>query len=134
MPVERLDDGSCRVLQSPGVVQGVAAGDIIDTRPDGTFRMIRHGGNVVVQVYAPRVLLDSLHGVLEEGISELGGRLDGRDAKKATGVLVYTIPIIAGFDAIDAVMRPIEGTADVDWLYANVYSDDGTPLNWWPAR
>lgn len=134
VPVERLDDGSCRVLQSPGLAQGIAAGDIIDVRPDGTFRTIHRGGNVVVQVYAPRDVLGALHEVLEPHIAELGGWLDGRGAKQTTGSLVYTIPITAGFDAIDAVMRRIEGNAGVDWLYGNVYADDGTPLDWWRAQ
>jgi hypothetical protein len=60
----------------------------------------------------------------------LGGRLDGGYSR----MLVLTIPLAAGFDAVaaafDDAVRRHPGSA---WLYGNVYdpSDGITPLNWW---
>jgi hypothetical protein len=60
----------------------------------------------------------------------LGGHLDGGYSR----MLVLTIPLAAGFDAVaqalDDAVRRHAGSA---WLYGNVYdpSDGMTPLNWW---
>lgn len=132
VPVEPLSGNRWRVLQSPGVVLGVAADDVIELIPDGEFNVISRGRNVCVQVYAPSTRLDGIHGILDPLIHGLGGRLDGRVARNTIGVLVYTIPVDAGFPAIETVVKSVEDLPSVEWFYGNVYAADGvTPLNWW---
>jgi hypothetical protein len=65
-------------------------------------------------------------------VIELRGWLDGKAAKE----LVYTIPVSAGFPAIEGLFSEVKAAyPDVEWYFGNVYDErDGvTPLNWWLA-
>ena len=60
----------------------------------------------------------------------LGGRLDGR----ADRVLVFTIPVEAGFGRVEDVFgRFAGGHPGYEWYYGNVCdpADGVTPLGWW---
>jgi hypothetical protein len=124
--VEVLEGGRYRLLYSPGFVVGVAAGDEIELLDEaGNFRVVRRGGNHAVQVFSrERVqpLRDELAGRVRE---QLSGTLDGG--------LVFTIPLSAGFRAIEALFDDFVRThAGTEWLYGNVYDPDtGRPLGWW---
>jgi hypothetical protein len=116
-----------RVLFSPGLVYGVAAGDEVEVQADGSFSVVRRGFNLAVRVL-------SRHGVaacapaLIRRVQDLGGRLDGRVAHG----LVFTIPIAAGFGATERVFREAAQAHDgLVWEYANVYDADGRALGWW---
>jgi hypothetical protein len=114
-----------RLVKSPGLLFGVAAGDLIELNPDNSPRVIERGGNVCVQVYCrPSGPLEK---ILTPRFAALGGRLDGSTPKN----LVYTVPVTVGFPAIEAVLKDLE--SPVDWLYGNVFdpADGITPLNWW---
>ena len=52
--VERLEDDSYIVLHSPGLVEGIAAGDVIRvTDPKlGLFEIVTRGGNISVKFAA----------------------------------------------------------------------------------
>ena len=77
---ELVGDRRYRVLSSPGFVLGVAAGDEIElSGEDGQFRVLRHGGNLAVQLFSKEPVRgfreslaakvrDSLKGVLDGGI------------------------------------------------------------------
>ncbi|HVV87276.1 MAG TPA: DUF4265 domain-containing protein [Kofleriaceae bacterium] len=126
---ERQGHGRYRVLRSPGLVQGVAADDIIDVDGNGDFHIVIRGGNVSVHVLAIRDM-PRLEAVLRPALEALGGRLDG----KAPKLLVFTVPLSAGFVSIEeALNRTLRGFADAEWYFGNVYDpvDGVTPLNWW---
>ena len=134
LPVADLGDGRYRLLSSPGFVEGLAADDVFELDADAPLghRVVRRGGNLCVWYYHPEPVGETDAIVAEvSGIAEsLGGRLDGGYSR----MLVLTIPLAAGFDAVaraldDAVRRHPASS----WLYGNVYdpADGVTPLNWW---
>jgi hypothetical protein len=129
--VERIGPGRYRVLASPGLLEGFAAGDEIELAPEQSsgHRVTKRGGNVCVQFFwgddASRPWEE-----LERQVATLGGRLDGQ----TPGLLVFTIPIAAGFPAIESVFYEAEKRyPGCRWVYGNVYdpADGVTPLEWW---
>ena len=50
-------------------------------------------------------------------------------------VLLFTIPVSATFPVIEATLDDfVAGDPGAEWLFGNVYADDGrTPLDWWVA-
>ena len=134
LPVVELGDGRYRLLASPGFVEGLAAGDEFELDPDAPLghRVVRRGGNLCVWFYHSEPLSESseVTADVRRVAESLGGHLDGGYSR----MLVLTIPLAAGFDAVarafdDAVRRH----AAASWLYGNVYdpADGATPLNWW---
>ena len=131
VPVEPLGGERYRLLASPGLLDGLAAGDVFDRHPDGRYDVVEHGGNVCVQVYfAEHDPGERVEGVLVPEVTALGGWLDGR----TPGVAVFTIPVSAGFAAIEGVLEGwIGDEPHARWSYANVYGPDGDQLRWWEA-
>ena len=134
LPVVPLGGRRYRLLASPGFVEGLAAGDEfeLDTGAIRGVRVLRRGGNLCVWFYHSEPLDETSDATADvRGVAEsLGGSLDGGYSR----MLVLTIPLAAGFDAVaaafDEAVRRHGGSA---WLYGNVYdpSDGITPLNWW---
>jgi hypothetical protein len=123
---EALPDGGHRLLHTPGLVLGVAAGDVIEPRGDGTEFTIRsRGGNLAVQVHGPPDVALSI----EPDIRGLGGWHDG-GVKDLT---IYTVPVRAGFSRLESVLDSLVAREPaMEWYYGNVYDDDGeTQLFWW---
>ena len=127
--VEQLGTTTYKLIQSPGLVLGIAAGDTFELLPDRRISVISRGQNLCIQLY-----VGSRNSALErfatDSLAALGGRLDGESASQ----LVYTAPVSAGFPAIEEVLREIVSRFPTcEWYYGNVYDpDDGvTPLNWW---
>jgi hypothetical protein len=117
-----------RVLYTPGFVEGLAAGDVLQlTGSDGQFRVVARGGNIALKVAVQGPIAARLPH-LNSGIEAMGGRLDGSLETAA----VWTIPHQAGvFDGIETLMQATLGPDD-GWWYGNVHAEDGeTPLGWW---
>jgi uncharacterized protein DUF4265 len=130
--VEPLGNGEYRILYSPGLVEGIAAGDVIHvTDPGlGLFDVLVRGGNVAVKLGAPEPLEPSLAAVCAD-VEALGGRLDGAIERAA----VWTIPVSAGFAQIEKAMAAaVARIPGAEWWYGNVYDDEGKPLGWWMGR
>jgi Domain of unknown function (DUF4265) len=130
VPVEILGDGRYRLLASPGLLDGLAAGDVFVRHDDGAYEVAEHAGNLCVQVWFPGNDPGArLEAELVPAVITLGGWLDGR----TPGVATFTIPVAVGFQAVEALfdgwVADLEG---VGWSYANVYGPDGdTQLGWW---
>jgi hypothetical protein len=133
VPVEELGPNHFRLLHSPGMVEGLAAGDEIEIARDEElgFRVIRRSGKVCAWFYMDvreRQLLEN-HPIRQD-VEELGGRLDGG----APGLLVFTFPPPVNLARIEEVLSgwvtKIPGSS---WMFGNVYDprDGKTPLNWW---
>lgn len=133
--VEEVAENRYRLLRSPGLVPGLAAGDefeLADNESHG-YRLLKHGGNVCVQMFFPHHS-EICRQVLEPLIAEISGTLDGELNLNERSTLVFTIPVTSGFPAIEAVMEQAQTLSpDCEWYYGNVYdAEDGvTPLNWW---
>ena len=50
--VEDRGAGTYRLLQSPGFVLGLAADDVFELEPGGTFKLLRRGGNISIQMFS----------------------------------------------------------------------------------
>ena len=128
--VADLGAGRFRLLYSPGLVQGIAAGDEFRLRDDdGRFDVLSRAGNLALQVYS-REPVGQLRAALVARVSALNGTLDGAIERG----LAFSVPLAAGFPAIEAVFnRWVEEHPGWEWYYGNVYStaDGVTPLNWW---
>jgi hypothetical protein len=134
LPVVALGQGRYLLLASPGVVEGLAAGDELelDASLAAGYRVLRRGGNLCVWFYHahPVDATDTATADIRAVAESLGGRLDGGYSR----MLVVTIPLAAGFDAVAAALDDaVRRHAGSTWLYGNVYdpSDGVTPLNWW---
>ncbi|UZN02625.1 hypothetical protein [Cellulomonas sp. S1-8] len=82
-------------------------------------------GNLAIHVFAPADQGDDLF----RRMSALGGRRDGQ----TPSLTVYTVPVAAGFSAIEAILADFTRShPSAEWYYGNVYDNDGvTPLRWW---
>lgn len=125
--VEHLRASRYRLLRSPGLVLGLAAGDVVEVQ-NGGFRLIDRGMNLCIQIFSDSSLSE-LQRALDPQLGILGGRLDGQ----TTRVLVYTVPVAAGFQSVERALREIVGKfPGAQWYFGNVYDPtDGRPLNWW---
>ena len=126
--VERMGDNRYRIVSSPGMVQGLAANDIIalDGEHPTNFRLLRRGGNVCIHVFCAILQRDAIEVALTRELGRIGGVLDGTMGE--TG-LCYTISVQAGFSVIEAALERVVGE---EWSYSNIYDPEtGAPLNWW---
>lgn len=134
LPVAEVGPNCYRLVSSPGMVEGLAADDLfaIDREDDLGYKVIRRGGNVCAWFFfdAPGRNRGPEADRIREAVEGIGGRLDGG----GHCVLVFTIPVSAGFPAIadlfDGARERIPGST---WMYGNVYDpkDGHTPLGWW---
>jgi hypothetical protein len=127
--VERLDSGHYRVLYTPGLVEGIAAGDTIriTDRTLGHFEVVSRGGNIAVKLASDQPI-GALAALVSAELEPLGGRFDGALRHAA----VWTVPVSAGFEKIESVMsRATAATPASNWWYGNVYDGEGEPLRWW---
>jgi hypothetical protein len=128
--VEALGGERFRLLYSPGFVQGIAAGDVFRLlNEDGDFVVLSRAGNLAVQVFHTEPV-EPIKAELTRRVEQLGGVLDGGIERG----LVFTLPLRAGFPAVEALFnRLVEEYPGLEWYYGNVYdrNDGVTPLNWW---
>ncbi|GGS48917.1 DUF4265 domain-containing protein [Actinokineospora fastidiosa] len=124
-----------RLTASPGLAMGAAAGDLLTVAPDHSFTVVERGGNIAVHVSAPAEAAADLSS-LRAAVERMGGRCDGvgwtRD--RTASLTVFTIPLSAGWSAIESAMNAYQARVPTgEWYYVNVYdpADDTTPLNWW---
>jgi len=118
-----------RVLFTPGLVYDIAADDEIELLGDGRFKVVLRGQNLAVRVFS-QLPIAEWSGLLEREVGSLCGRLDGQVEQG----LAFTIPVRAGFKAVEAVFnRFIEAHPGCTWEYGNVYDEDDRPLGWWSS-
>ncbi len=132
MPVKiSEEDDSCQLVKSPAFVKGIASGDTIKLRPGSQdFELIKRSGNLCIRVLS-RDDIGSLAESLAPELEKLGGELDTETER----MLVFSIHVSCGFQAIEALLnKHVDGQSSV-WLYGNVYDpkDGETPLNWWQS-
>jgi len=131
VPAEALGPGRYRLLGSPGLVEGVAAGDEIELAPEepAGFRVVRRGGQLCIWVYVPDPPPPGTEARLTQAARALGGFLDGGQ----TRLRVLTLPVIAGFPAVEAELNAAVAELGATWAYGNVYQsgDASRPLGWW---
>ena len=137
VPAHNLGDHTWLLLRSPLYALQLAAGDTIriTNETTGEFEFIARGGNVAVHFYLAERDLNDLQATasvarkIAPEIKALGGCMDAQTA----GLIVYTIPIVAGFPAIEKLFETaIDEFPGAQWQYTNVFDQKtGEPLLWW---
>lgn len=119
------EPGGFRLIATPGLVLGVAAGDLVEVGADGSVSVIERGGNLAIQLYGEHSWADEVAGEF----GDRGVRIDAR----APRLTVLTVPMRVGFPALEAALAAWTSRHQgAEWYYGNVYGPDGeTPLNWW---
>jgi hypothetical protein len=125
--VDDLGQGRFRIVATPTLVPGVAAGDTVSFAKDAvTFKVLARGNNLAVQFHGGAGVADDI----AERITGIGGILHGQRGD----VAVFTVPVRSGFPVIEAALDAICAYhPGVEWYFGNVYdpSDGVTLLNWW---
>src|SRR5262249_14281361 len=111
---ERVGERGFRLLHSPGLVQGTAAGDEVRlVGDDGAFEVTSRAGNLAVRVFSTAPVAP-FRAELAERVARLGGWLDGGVERG----LVFTVPVAAGFPAIESVFnRWVEDHPGWEWYF-----------------
>lgn len=126
------EKGQFLLLKSPVFVKGIARGDLIEQmdEPKGAFKIVQHGGNLSIRVYGKEDL-SAIEQALTIELEKLGGTLDICQGN----VLVYSVHVSCGFNAVEALLNQHLSDKDtMAWYYGNVYDPEtGEPLNWWQA-
>lgn len=123
------NEKNCHLVKSPAFVKGLASGDTVKLNSEtGQFEITKHSGNLCIRVYTKediRPLAEALTPELEK----LGAEQDIETPR----MLVYSIHVSCGFEAIEAILNRHTTGDGYMWMYGNVYDpEDGTtPLNWW---
>lgn len=128
--VEKLGENQYRIASSPGMLQGLAADDVIALDPGLPmgYRLLQRGDNVCIHIFCQPTQRDAVLADLSRILRRIGGVLDGTMGE--TG-LCFTVPVLAGFAVIEDSLRKVVGE---EWFYANVYDlETNEPLNWWLA-
>jgi hypothetical protein len=124
------EERTYQLLKSPVFVRGIARGDIVQQldKPAGAFTVKKHVGNLCVRVLSKQSLT-LLEQALTGEFEKLGGDLDVQEDK----ILVYSIHVGYGFDAIEKLLNEqLASYPEANWFYGNVYDpESGEPLNWW---
>ena len=126
--VERVGEGNLRVASSPGMIDGLAADDIIvlDAEAPKGYRLVTRGRNVCVHIFRVEDDAAELRLRLEPLVESIGGWLDGTMGESG---LCFTIPVHVGFATIESTFQSVVGKG---WYYSNVYDEvTNAPLNWW---
>lgn len=137
VPARKLSNDEWEITRSPLYATEVASGDIIRTTNTavGSFDIVRRGGNVCVQLYLGENEADDAKAtsVFAEEIGILVKPLKGWVDATTAGLISLTIPVSAGFQAIEGVLEiAVEKSLGAQWQYANVYDPvSGEPLGWW---
>ena len=138
LPAEKLGPNLYRLQASPGFAPGVASGDEIELAPDmHSYRVLKRSGNICIQLFLRECTPEDKEQITDI-MESIGGWLDGGAGEKALpSLLIYNVPVQAGFALIENAMAEIAEDFAIDqWMYGNVYDtrDGVTPLNWWKDK
>jgi hypothetical protein len=128
IPAALVEPGVYDVVGSPGLACGCAAGDRIRVASDGQFDVIRRGGNLCLVVVPRRPAGQGEITALRSAFDRLGGLVE----MPANGrFIVITVPIAAGFPAVEEAASAWAASNEAEWYFGNVHDENDRPLNWW---
>jgi len=120
-----------RLLKSPAFLRGLASGDRIrfPVRNEAGFELRKRSGNLSIRILR-KDNMDEVAQILTPELELLDGTLDLQTPR----LLVYSIHVSIGFQAVEILLDRIVGQfPGAVWYYGNVYdpADGVTPLDWW---
>jgi hypothetical protein len=92
---------------------------------------VTRGGNVCLQIYPRTPPDDGAVAGLREAFGKLAGLTETPADKR---FIVVTVPVSAGFPAIEAVVVEWTSRNNAEWYYGNVYDEDDRPIGWWENK
>lgn len=123
-----------RLAYSPGVVEGMAKGDVFELRPAESkgFHVLERSGNLCVWFYFREAGVNrGPDGErVRAAVERFGGWCDGGGNTH----LVFSVPVSFGFPAVEALFHGLASQhPGASWLFGNVYDpwDGFKPLGWW---
>jgi hypothetical protein len=128
LPAEGLDGGIYVLRGSPGLVYGCAGGDRIRVDANGGFDVERRGGNLCLRIYPTGTPTDSDVEPLISAFARLDGIVEMPASRR---FIVITVPVSAGFPAVEAAAATWASAHGCGWQYGNVYDEHDQPLHWW---
>ena len=108
LEVEPLSQGRYRLLHSPALLEGVAAGDVIEPNPailSGFIVISRSGNLAIVVAFSSADMKTITVARFTELVSQLGGVYDGGPER----IVVASIPISTGFPRIEQALTLFAG-------------------------
>jgi hypothetical protein len=133
IPSMRMQDGSYKLLSSPGLALNLAKGDLIRINDiNRPAIVLKRGGNFCIQIYADDISNQEIERLEREISQKLNGSLDGVNS----GNLAFSVPSINSIKAINDFFDNFKNRTGIEWYYANIYKNfenpsDETLLNWW---
>lgn len=123
-----VSDGVYRLALTPGFVHGFAAGDLVRYDPARrSLELLERGLKVGVQLFYED-LTDRHLDHIEQQVRSVGGTVDGR----LDGLRVLTFPATVRVKNVENFLKACESFPGVvEWEFANLFSADGHPLEWW---
>lgn len=126
VPAEHLGESQYRILATPGLVWGCARSDVVRVLAGGAFEVVERGGNVTIHI--SETLPPSALDALRHSFRSLDGEVEEPEDRRFT---VITVPVSAGFKAIEDAADDALASVNVSWAFGNVYDENDVPLNWW---
>lgn len=130
VPVEPLDGPRAVLLATPGLVDGVAADDVIELLTAGAFAVEARGGNFGLRIYEREQDAPGIERLIDAA-EVLGGWLDGLHPDR---LVVLTFPLTTAFRDMEDLANEYAAPRGAEWHYTNVYDPHGAPLGWWEDR
>jgi hypothetical protein len=128
VPATMVAQGVYDILGSPALTYGCAAGDRVRVAADGTFHVLRRGGNLCLRVFLRTAPTDDDVDALSATFSPIGGLVEMPADRK---FIVITVSVSAGFVPIEQAVRRWTADRDCQWEYGNVHDEHGELLGWW---
>lgn len=128
VPATLVEADVYEILGSPALATGCAAGDRIRILEDGHFEILTRGGNLCLVIYPQSPLDDGAVAALRAGFDGLEGVVESPADRQ---FIVVTVPISAGFPAVEAAVMEWTLSNGAEWQYLNVYDEYDRPLGWW---
>ena len=125
---DRQADGSFVLLRSRCLALDLARADRFVSDPvSGSYEVIERSGRLTVQMYFPEQITDD---ELEQ-LTSITARLEGGLDAHTANVAAMWVPVEVGFPRVEAALtETVAAMGRAQWIFGNVYGDDGQPLNW----
>jgi hypothetical protein len=128
LPASWVEQGDYEILGSPGLAYGFAAGDRIRLADDGTYEVLRRGGNICLRLFPAQRPSDSAVATLTTAFEQLDGLVEMPADRR---FIVVTVPAASGFPAVESAVGEWTAEHGCAWEYGNVYDEADRPLGWW---
>ena len=128
LPAKPVNGDVYEILGSPALAYGFAAGDHLRMSEDGEFEVLRRGGNLCIRIYPSVFPSETSLGVLTEDFELLGGWVEWPSDRR---FIVITVPVVAGFLAVEKAVGEWADEHGWVWGFGNVYDEQDNAIGWW---